>query len=197
MRISTANALRPHTLRREHARPKLEFFIVKQEMGKGRKAIPDQLKKLRGEERPSRLIQKTDPCDKITDIRSVTSSGIMKLLPTKRAKDLFKKKSEQLIGLGILTMFDLEHLAAYCNSMDVMFDCLDAMREPAIAKYDQFGNLTGYVKPPGVAMYKQMLEDVNRLGAEFGFTPLSRQKINVEQKEEKKSLAETIAMMVS
>lgn len=166
-------------------------------MGKGRKAIPDQLKKLRGEERPSRLTQKKDSGDKITDIRAVTSTGAMKLLPTKRAKDLFKKKAQQLIGLGVLTSMDLEHLAAYCNSMDVLFTCLDSMRLPAVEKRDKLGYLTGYVKNPAVGMYKQMLEDVNRLGSEFGFTPLSRQKINMEQNEEKKSLAETIAMMVS
>ena len=164
-------------------------------MSKGRKALPDELKKLRGESRHSRLSGKTDPTDRISDLRSISNTEIMRLLPSKRAKSLFKKKATQLIALGTLTAFDLEHLAAYCNSMDVLFDCLEQMREPAIERYDKLGNLVGYVKNPAIAMYKQMLEDVNRLGSEFGFTPLSRQKFAVEKKEEQKGLAEMIALM--
>ncbi len=147
-------------------------------MSKGRKALPDAVKKLRGTGQPCRLSGATDHVDKISDIKKISSTAQLKLLPTKRARNIFKQKANQLIGLGILTELDIEHLAVYANSLDILFGCMDGMREPAIAKYNKSGYLIGYVPHPEIAMYKQMVEHVNRIGSEFGFTPISRQKIN-------------------
>ena len=77
-----------------------------------------------------------------TDIRQITSCSKLKMLPTKRAKDIFKQKANQLIALRVLTELDLEQLAVYANSVDLIFDCLEGMRKPAIPKYDKEGNLT-------------------------------------------------------
>ena len=90
---------------------------------------------------------------------------------------------------------DLEHLAVYCNSLDVLFDCMEGMREPAIEKHNKNGDIVGYVARPEIAMYKQMVDNINRLGSEFGFTPLSRQKVNQQEVEVKNPfmlLAESI-----
>lgn len=154
-------------------------------MAKGRKPIPDELKKLRGTDQPGRLSGTVDNVDRITDIKMITSTSRLKLLPTKRAKDIFKQKANQLIGLGILTVLDIEHLAIYANSLDVLFTCMESMRNAPTEKYNKDGELIGYVPDPSISMYKQMVEHVNRIGAEFGFTPMSRQKINQTEKEEK------------
>lgn len=153
-------------------------------MGKGRKPLPDAVKVMRGTDQPCRL-SGGDTVEKITDVRQITSCSRMKLLPTKRAKEIFKTKANQLIALRVLTELDIEHLAVYANSLDVLFDCLDGMRRPAQERYDKEGNLTGYIAPPELALYKQMVEHVNRIGAEFGFTPVSRQRINQAPTEEK------------
>lgn len=158
-------------------------------MGKGRKPLPDAVKVMRGTNQPCRMAG-DDGVEKLTDIRQITSAGRLKLLPTKRAKDIFKTKANQLIALRVLTELDLEHLAVYANSLDVLFSCLDGMRRPATPKYDKDGNLTGYVAPPEVALYRQMVDNVNRIGAEFGFTPVSRQRINQSPPEEKDELEE-------
>lgn len=158
-------------------------------MGKGRKPLPDAVKVMRGTDQPCRMAG-DDGVEKLTDIRQITSAARLKLLPTKRAKDIFKTKANQLIALRVLTELDLEHLAVYANSLDVLFSCLEGMRRPAVPKYDKDGNLTGYVAPPEVALYRQMVDNVNRIGAEFGFTPVSRQRINQPPPEEKDELAE-------
>lgn len=147
-------------------------------MSRGRKPIPDELKILRGTDQPCRMSGKTNVVDKITDIKQITSCSKLKMLPTKRAKDIFKQKANQLIALNVLTELDLEQLAVYANSLDLVFDCLEGMRKPAIPKYDKEGNLTGYVAPPELALYRQMVEIVNKIGSDFGFSPISRQRIN-------------------
>lgn len=151
-------------------------------MSKGRKALPDEVKVLRGTDQPCRMSGTVDLAERITDIKKVTSASKMKLLPTKRAKDIFKAKANQLIALGVLTVLDIEHLAVYANSLDVLFSCLEGMREAAKEKRNKVGDLIGYITPPEVKLYKQMVEDVNRIGSEFGFTPISRQRINLEKK---------------
>lgn len=161
-------------------------------MAKGRKPIPDQLKALRGTDQPCRMSGKVDTVDRISDIREITSTKKMKLLPTKRAREIFKSKANQLIGLGILTELDIEHLAVYANSLDVLFSCMEGMRKPPVERKDKAGRLLGYVAPPEIAMYKQMVDHVNRIGAEFGFTPMSRQRINAEPPGEEDELGDLI-----
>lgn len=159
-------------------------------MGKGRKPLPDAVKVMRGTDQPCRMAGATDGVERITDVKQITSAANLKLLPTKRAKDIFKQKANQLIALRILTDLDLEQLAVYANSLDVLFSCLEGMRNPAIPKLDKHGCIIGYVPPPELPLYKQMVEIVNRIGAEFGFTPVSRQRINQGPSDEKDELEE-------
>lgn len=161
------------------------FYLNGNDMGKGRKATPDAVKMLRGTDQPCRMSGIVDNACKVTDIKRILSTSRLKLLPTKRAKEIFKTKANQLIALGVLTELDIEHLAVYANSLDVLFTCMEGMREPAQAKYDKEGQLIGYVTRPEAKMYKQMVDDVNRIGAEFGFTPVSRQRINQAPTEDK------------
>lgn len=159
-------------------------------MAKGRKAIPDELKALRGTDQPCRMSGKVDSAERITDVKQITSTKNLKLLPTKRAREIFKQKANQLIALKILTELDIEHLAVYANSLDVLFDCMENMRLPAVEKVNKEGDLIGYVPRPEIAMYKQMVEHVNRIGSEFGFTPMSRQRINAAPPEDKSAFDE-------
>lgn len=153
-------------------------------MGKGRKPLPDAIKVMRGTDQPCRMSGE-DGIEKIEDIKQITSCSRLKLLPTKRSKEIFKTKANQLISLRVLTELDLEHLAVYANSLDVLFSCLEGMREPVKEKYNKDGLLIGYIPPPEINLYKQMVEHVNKIGAEFGFTPVSRQRINQEPTSEK------------
>lgn len=153
-------------------------------MGKGRKPLPDAIKVMRGTDQPCRM-SGDDGIEKIDDIKQITSCSRLKLLPTKRSKEIFKTKANQLISLRVLTELDLEHLAVYANSLDVLFSCLEGMREPPKEKYNKYGDLIGYIPPPEINLYKQMVEHVNKIGAEFGFTPVSRQRLNQEPPQEK------------
>ena len=156
-------------------------------MTKGRKPLPDAVKVMRGTDQPCRL-SGDDGVEKITCLDQVTGVLSRKYLPTAQSRKLFQEKANQLIALRVLTELDLEHLAVYANSLDVLFSCLEGMRKPAVPKYNKEGQLIGYVPRPEIALYRQMVDHVNRIGAEFGFTPVSRQRIRLGPPEEKDEL---------
>lgn len=158
-------------------------------MVRGRKRLPDALKVARGTDQACRM-SGDDGVAKLTDIGQIMSLSKSKLLPTKRSRDIFKKKANQLIMMRVLTELDLEHLAVYANSLDVLFSCLEGMRRPPEARYDKDGNLSGYIQPAELGIYKQMVDHVNRIGGEFGFTPVSRQRINQVQEDDSDLLSE-------
>ena len=62
---------------------------------------------------------------------------------------------------------------------------MESMRNEPTPKYNKNMELIGYVPDPSINMYRQMVEHVNRISAEFGFTPISRQKINYQEEEKK------------
>lgn len=161
---------------------------------KGRKAIPDAIKVLRGTDQKCRMSGGKDNVEKITDVEQILSTDKMKLLPTKRSKKIFMEKANQLIGLRVLTILDIEQLAIYANSLDILFSCMKAMRLPPEEVRNKIGYLTGYVQRPEISLYKQMVEIVNKIGADFGFTPMSRQRINREMHEEKDELDDLIGI---
>ena len=110
------------------------------------------------------------------------------MLPTKRAKDIFKQKANQVIAMHALSPMDLELLALYANSLDMAFVYLEKVNEPPTPRYDKDDNIIGYTEPPYFKMYCKMVEIVNKIGADFGFSPLSRQRINAAPPEKEETI---------
>lgn len=116
-------------------------------------------------------------------VTSIDAKG-MKALKTKRARDIFTTKGNQLIALGTLTDMDLEALAVYANSLDMLFDCIDHIGKEDKFTLVQNDKQSYYVANPYLKLYKEMVEIVNRVGSEFGFTPVSRAKIAAPPRED-------------
>lgn len=155
-------------------------------MGKGRPKILDEVKKLRGTDQPCRMSGTVDSSEKLTSIEQITSVAKLKVLKTKRAKEIFKTKANQLIGLGVLTELDIEHLALYAFSLDFVFTCMSDIMENV---KEEKRMLDGISVKEVNTMFKAF-DYVNRLGADFGFTPVSRQKMNQSPKEEEDELTQ-------
>lgn len=155
------------------------FTVYAIDMTRGRKPTPNALKVLRGTDQPVRMRNEVN-AERVT---SIDAKG-MKVLKTKRARDIFTTKGNQLIVLGTLTDMDLESLAVYANSLDMLFDCMDH-----IAKEDKFTLVQNekqsyYVANPYLKLYKEMVEIVNKVGSDFGFSPVSRAKIAAPPRED-------------
>lgn len=138
---------------------------------KGRKELPAKIKQLRGTEQKCRV--KTE-----IDVQKVFSIDAKKLkvLKTKRSRDIFTEKANQLIALGILTENDFEQLAIYANSLDIVFECMEKTKSD---KFEKIETSTGhyYIPNPYLKLYRDMVEIVNKIGSEFGFSPVSRTKL--------------------
>lgn len=151
---------------------------------KGRKSLPDAVKQLHGTDQPCRMSDGLS-VDPITD-------PFLKLpkktpLKSKRAKGIFIEKANQLIAMRILTAFDIEQLSIYAYSLDQVYTCMEKLAEQGNFHevFDDNGKVLRYVQNPYLKLLKEMIEIVNRTGSDFGFSPISRQRINQKEHEEK------------
>lgn len=146
---------------------------------KGRKAIPNQLKSLRGTNQPVRMRQeyKNEVITKVTAPRELN----------KRAKKIYRDKANQLIAMKVLNSTDLDQLLIYANSFDMLLESIEKLKEGKFKTiYDENGNIIRFVENPFLKIYRDMVMIVNKIGSDFGFSPVSRQKLST-QKEAPKS----------
>lgn len=150
---------------------------------RGRKAIPNEMKVLRGTDQPVRMREEIK-ADKITDpILSIPKGSPLK---TKRAKKIFIDRANQLIATGVLTDMDLDQLSIYAYALDQVYDCMEQIKEKGLFHevYDDAGHVLRYIENPYLRLMRENIDVVNRIGGEFGFSPVSRQKLKAEGKEE-------------
>lgn len=161
---------------------------------RGRKAIPNALKSLRGTDQPTRMRDEMS-VDPITDpIISIPRNSPLK---TKRSKDIFIRKANQLIALRVLTELDLEQLSIYSYSLDQVYECMEKLKEQGKFKevYDDAGHVIRYIENPYLRLMRENIEIVNRIGGDFGFSPVSRQKIQVENVEDDNPFKELLGQI--
>ena len=157
-------------------------------MGRGRKPLPDQIKSLRGTDQPCRMRGEIET-DKILEISQIVDLKNFKVLKSKRAKDIFVQKANQLIKLKLLTDMDIEQLVVYASSLDILFDCIREMKKGMFKElYDDFGKIKSYLANPYIKQYREMIDITNRIGSDFGFSPVSRMKLKAEPEKEKDPL---------
>ena len=129
--------------------------------------------------------------EKILEISQIVDLKNFKVLKSKRAKDIFVQKANQLIKLKLLTDMDIEQLVVYASSLDLLFDCLKEMQKGMFKElYDDFGKVKSYLANPYIKQYKEMIEITNKIGSDFGFSPVSRMKLKAEKEQEKDPLQE-------
>lgn len=154
-------------------------------MSKGRKALPDNVKKIRGTNQKCRMSGSISV--EGTSIKEISSTKNLKILRTKRAKDIFKTKANQLIAQNILTEFDLEQLGIYAVALDKCYECIEQMDTLVTTEISSSG--TKLVVSPYVKMFKDMTTIVNQIGSAYGFTPVDRQKLKAEAPTQEDDLA--------
>lgn len=135
---------------------------------KGRKPLPSAIKRLEGDRgKGRRPLNENEP---------VPPKGIIKcptwLLP--EAKREWKRLAPSLEAMGVLTPWDVENFAAYCQAY--------ARWKEAEEFITQHGSIfktpSGYVQQvPQVSIAQQNLKIMQSLGGEFGLTPATRSRI--------------------
>jgi len=163
-------------------------------MGSGRKVIPNELKVLRGTNQPCRM-KEAIPVNPISEISEIVDIKNFKVLSSKRAKDIFIQKANQLIKLKLLTDMDIEQLVVYAGSLDILFTCMKEMKKEMFVKIYAEDKLTGalflkgMIANPHIKLYREMIEITNRIGSDFGFSPVSRMKLHPDKEPDKDPFA--------
>lgn len=140
-------------------------------MNKGRPPISNSLKKLRGTDQPVRMRDEGN-------FERLTEVSPPKVLTTKRSKQIFKTKADQLIKQRVLTPLDLEQLTFYAYCADTAFTCMQELKAGLFNPLkDEKGVIYKFVENPHLPLLSRMIDQCNRIGSDFGFSPISRSKV--------------------
>jgi len=160
-------------------------------MGKrGPSKQPQQLLELKGTAQPCRRRAETALVgEKIADISQVPALCDFHRL-TERGQRIFLRQATFLIGLKVLQTNDLDALVLYAENYDMALKCMGNINKQSWfkPKYDEAGQLVGYVDNPYLKQFDKICKTLNTLGDRFGMTPASRIRLSVEVKEEEKDI---------
>ncbi len=145
--------------------------------GQGRPARPTSLKVLRGE-RPSR-INRNEPLPTDTEVCAPSWLG-------EAALAVWDHYAPDLVAKGVLTPWDAEHFAVWCDAAARRREASAALHKQGsvieAAVFDRNGRVTGHrlVRNPWVLVEKAYSESILRYGARFGMTPSDRAQLRVD-----------------
>ena len=97
------------------------------------------------------------------------------------AKKEWRRVARELHGLGLLTSIDRTALAAYCETYVTWTEALAQCRSAGMIVETTNGNL---VQNPYLSVANQAEKRMKGWLSEFGMTPSSRTRVNVEAAEE-------------
>lgn len=155
-------------------------------MSRGRKPLPDNIKKMRGTDQKCRMRGEGLSVPKIKDLKRITSTRGIRLLKSERSKRIFISKCNQLIAIGILTETDLDQISIYSDALDKYYTCISELQQKGMfsPRYDVNGNVIGFISNPYLKLYQDLAILINKIGSDFGFSPVQRQKIKIEKPKE-------------
>lgn len=106
---------------------------------------------------------------------------------SERAAEKFETLGRELKKLGLLTVLDLDLLAAYCITWDNLLDANEQTRK----KGSTFETESGYeAVSPFVAIRNKSIDHLKTIGREFGFSPAARSDLEVITDEAKEAVLE-------
>ena len=154
-------------------------------MAKGRKKVPDEVKKLRGTDQPCRKQNNVDKFDVLDNLPKVKLAGT--------AKKIFKIVATELMCKQLLDNVGLDLLVAYAQEMALYSDMMCALRVEGyvIKKKVKEGVFTTSINPKR-KLAESALANAQKLSSEFGFTPASRNRVMgmFSEKKEKDEFAD-------
>jgi P27 family predicted phage terminase small subunit len=145
---------------------------------KGRKPKPTAVKALQGN--PGRRpLNKAEP--------KVDGATTAPRWLDKVGKQEWRRLAPKLQRLGLLTPADRALFAAYCRAYSRLVHADRFLRRQESLVY---ATPSGSIKPwPQEAIANQAVETMRKIATEFGFTPSSRSRITLEDREASKSKA--------
>lgn len=139
----------------------------------GRKGTPTAIKKLKGSD-PRYINDQAPAFSAPTNIRAPAILG-------KEGRKLWKELAPLLVEHDLLTVADLPLFTQLCIAYELMVEARAKITEEGLFRKDEEGVQR---KHPGVQVWRDAMMAYAKLGAEFGLSPASREKLHIAPKEE-------------
>lgn len=146
----------------------------------GRSKLPDVVREKRGTARSDRAVGNGVMSAVTVEIKAP------KWLTPPAAK-IFKQRVKQVFALGILHAVDEDALALYANAMQTCIDAQKQLNEDGltVTECDEAGTIIKITPHPLCRVLKDNINTVNTIGAQFGFSPVSRIKLAALARDDK------------
>ena len=105
------------------------------------------------------------------------------------AKREWRRMGGELARMGVVTVVDRAALAAYCQAWSRWVDAEGQVARLGTIVKTANGNL---IQNPYLAVANRAMEQMAKLATEFGMTPSSRSRVQVQQADAGPSLAELL-----
>ena len=170
-------------------------------MSRGRSKLPQEVLNLRGTNRKDRA----RPSSTLTDTVKLPEvyqrcqiSGLKQI--TDRARYIYWRKVEQVAALGILEEAFCHQLLIYAVEYDHWITCCESIEKegPTIIAKGKDGQ-TAVFANPAVKQRKDAEATLIKIGANFGFSPIDRQRSKMipDEPKKKNSITSLIALIES
>ena len=155
-------------------------------MTRGRKKLPQELLVLRGTDRKDRQRSPSvsgNPIKLEEVYQRCQVSGLRGA--TDRARKIYWAKVRQCATLGILEETSCSQLLFYAIEYDHFITCSESIRKDGayLILNDKDGNPRPFPNP-AVKQRENALAYLLKIGSNFGFSPVDKQRIHLEKKED-------------
>lgn len=148
----------------------------------GRYKLPKEVKELRGTKRKSRENESGSWLEQVSSDVTVPSD-----LKGAAAK-IYKERVAMLYAMGLLHPIDVDALRLYSCAMASAIKVQKEIDEDGftVIEKDEDGQLCKVSVNPLVKVLKDMINTANTIGSQFGWSPVSRMRLQAIAKEEEK-----------
>ena len=152
---------------------------------RGRKPLPKELLQLRGTDRKDRDRPSSVTGEKIevADVGKCQISGLQSA--THRARDIYWRTVRKVAALGMLEESFLSQIFFYSVEYDHFMTCCESVRKDGLYLVVEGKKGTVVVPNPAVKQRDKALELLLKIGSNFGFSPVDKQRIRVDAEDPK------------
>lgn len=152
---------------------------------RGRKPLPKEILQLRGTDRKDRDRPASVTGAKITveDVGACQISGLKSA--TRRARDIYWRTVRKVAALGMLEESFLSQIFFYAVEYDHFMTCCESVRKDGLYLVVEGKKGTVVVPNPAVKQRDKALELLLKIGSNFGFSPVDKQRIRVDAEDPK------------
>lgn len=164
---------------------------------RGRKPLSQELLKLRGTDRKDRQ-RPAATAGELIPLEAIGQCQVAGLhSATRRARDIYWRVVRQMASLKLLERPFLSQALFYSIEYDHFLTLTEDIRKNGVVMKgaDKGGN-TIYFPNPAVKMRDKSLELLLKLSSNFGFSPVDKQRIRVQQEDPKEQKLKALFAMV-